>query len=212
MIPLLILTLFSIVWGSLTQDLFVGIGTLFLDNSLFTHPDHVRSVDVEFGENLMIKMFPVLGTGALSTILLLTYVATPKIWINVSQHIVIMRGFRFLNHRYGFDPIFSTFTHKILDLGSITGNTLDRGVLELMGPTGLAKILNKISFGISHFDTGLIPHYALYTLIGFILEISLGSLEIKPQILILTIYTLISLPEPLIRKSLITKSSTPHSH
>lgn len=64
-IPLLILAIFSIFFGFIFSDLFVGIGTDFFANSIFTHPNNISIVEAEFsgslgtaGNNTIIKLLP----------------------------------------------------------------------------------------------------------------------------------------------------------
>src|ERR1700712_5519438 len=48
-LPLIILAVFSIFFGFLTKDLFIGLGTgFFADNGLFIHPAHEIVLDTEF--------------------------------------------------------------------------------------------------------------------------------------------------------------------
>src|SRR5271163_3156180 len=59
-IPLLILAIFSIFFGFIFSDLFVGIGNDFFANSIFTHPNNISIVEAEFstGNNPIIKLLP----------------------------------------------------------------------------------------------------------------------------------------------------------
>jgi NADH-ubiquinone oxidoreductase chain 5 len=51
-IPLLILSLFSIFFGYIFSDLFVGIGSGFFGNSLFIHPNKISIIEAEFSIGL----------------------------------------------------------------------------------------------------------------------------------------------------------------
>src|SRR5258708_1985555 len=47
--PLIILAIFSIFFGYLTKDIFIGLGSnFFIDNGLFIHPSHEIMLDTEF--------------------------------------------------------------------------------------------------------------------------------------------------------------------
>lgn len=48
----------------------------------------------------------------------------------------------------------------------ISYRTLDRGVLELMGPKGISNFMIKLTQGISNLQSGLVFNYALVILIG----------------------------------------------
>src|ERR1041384_8568544 len=48
-LPLIILAIFSIFFGYVTKDIFIGLGSnFFSDNSLFIHPIHEIMLDTEF--------------------------------------------------------------------------------------------------------------------------------------------------------------------
>ena len=56
-LPLSILALFAIFLGFVASD-FVGIGSDFLGNSLFYHPNHLHIIEAEFSLPLYIKLLP----------------------------------------------------------------------------------------------------------------------------------------------------------
>jgi len=58
--PLIILGIFSIFFGYIFKDLFVGLGTDFFINSLFMIPQHVNILDAEFSLPLFYKFLPVI--------------------------------------------------------------------------------------------------------------------------------------------------------
>ena len=51
-IPLIILSLFSIFFGFICSDMFTGIGSDFFGNSLFIHPNNIILIEAEFSINL----------------------------------------------------------------------------------------------------------------------------------------------------------------
>jgi len=57
--PLIILAIFSIFFGFLTKDIFIGLGSgFFSDNSLFIHPSHEIMLDTEFAVPTLFKLLP----------------------------------------------------------------------------------------------------------------------------------------------------------
>jgi NADH-ubiquinone oxidoreductase chain 5 len=61
--PLVILALFSIFFGFITKDIFIGMGSnLFVDNSLFIHPIHEIMIDTEFAVPTLFKLLPFVFT------------------------------------------------------------------------------------------------------------------------------------------------------
>jgi len=72
-IPLTILAIFSIFFGYITKDIYVGLGSgFFTDNSIFIHPLHEIMINTEFGLIPSIKFLPLITTIIL-TILAITY-------------------------------------------------------------------------------------------------------------------------------------------
>jgi NADH-ubiquinone oxidoreductase chain 5 len=62
-IPLILLALFSIFFGYISKDIFIGIGTdLFSDNSIFIHPIHEIVIETEFAIPIKFKLLPLLVT------------------------------------------------------------------------------------------------------------------------------------------------------
>lgn len=54
----------------------------------------------------------------------------------------------------------------------MTYRTLDKGVLELVGPKGISDRMVQLTQGISNLQSGLVFNYALIILIGAAIFIS----------------------------------------
>src|SRR6201989_1015265 len=68
-LPLIILAVFSIFFGYITKDLFIGLGTgFFIDNGIFIHPSHEIMLETEFAVPTIFKMLPLFFTILLSII------------------------------------------------------------------------------------------------------------------------------------------------
>jgi NADH-ubiquinone oxidoreductase chain 5 len=61
-IPLIILGFASIFSGYLFSDLFIGLGSDFLNEAIFIHPDHLNIIDTEFSVNHLYKLLPLFLT------------------------------------------------------------------------------------------------------------------------------------------------------
>ena len=57
-VPLIILSLFSIFFGYFFSDMFVGVGSDFFGNSLFIHPNNITLVEAEYSINIGLKLLP----------------------------------------------------------------------------------------------------------------------------------------------------------
>jgi len=168
-IPLLILALFSIFFGYIFSDLFVGVGSDFFGNSLFIHPNNISIIEAEFSINPIIKLIPVIFSfiGAFSAFIL--YHKAPEIIINLTEYPLGIKLYSFLNGKYYFDVIYNHYLVSAgLQLGYLISKQIDRGAIELLGPYGLSNILTNTGINIAKLDTGIITTYSLYITIGLL--------------------------------------------
>jgi len=168
-IPLLILALFSIFFGYIFSDLFVGVGSDFFGNSLFIHPNNISIIEAEFSINPIIKLLPAIFsfTGAASAIFI--YHKSPEIIINLTETTIGQKLYGFLNGKYYFDVIYNHFIVSAgLQTGYLISKEIDRGAIELLGPYGLANTLSNTGINIAKLDTGIITTYSLYITIGLL--------------------------------------------
>jgi NADH-ubiquinone oxidoreductase chain 5 len=188
-LPLIILAIFSIFFGYITKDLFIGLGSgLFLDNSLYIHPLHEIMLDTEFGVNTTYKLLPLVLTISLSIISLILSEYLPKILIYFKFSNLGYNIFSFFNLRFLIEFFYNKYiTNVILKLGGQTTKVLDKGSIELLGPYGLEKGLLKLSRNLSSLDTGIVTSYALYILIGLIFYILIPYLSLNNTSLVLLI-------------------------
>jgi NADH-ubiquinone oxidoreductase chain 5 len=169
-LPLIILAVFSIFFGFVTKDMFIGLGSgFFADNALFIHPSHEIMLDTEFGVPTLFKLLPLVFTISLSiiSIMLSEYLSTLLLHFKFSR--LGYNIFSFFNQRFLIELFYNKFiTGLILKLGGQTTKVLDKGSIEYLGPYGLEKGLLNISNNIAKLSTGVITSYALYIVIGFI--------------------------------------------
>jgi NADH-ubiquinone oxidoreductase chain 5 len=168
-LPLLILALFSIFFGYIFSDLFVGVGSDFFGNSLFIHPNNISIIEAEFSINPIIKLLPAIlsFTGAASAIFV--YNKSPEILINLTETSLGQKLYSFLNGKYYFDVIYNHFIVSAgLQTGYLISKEIDRGAIELLGPYGLANFFSNTGINIAKLDTGIITTYSLYITIGLL--------------------------------------------
>jgi NADH-ubiquinone oxidoreductase chain 5 len=195
-LPLIILAVFSIFFGYITRDIFIGLGSgFFSDNALFIHPLHEIMIDTEFGVPFIFKWLPLVFTISLSIISIVLSEYMPNVLINFKLSRLGYNIFSFFNQRFLIELFYNKFiTNFILMLGGHTTKVIDKGSVELLGPYGLEKGLLKLSKSISDLDTGVITSYALYILIGLIFYILIPYLNITDtSILILIIFSLLNI-------------------
>jgi NADH-ubiquinone oxidoreductase chain 5 len=185
---LIILAVFSIFFGFMTKDMFIGLGSgFFADNALFIHPTHEIMLDTEFGVPTVFKLLPLLFTIVISFIfiVLTEYLSSVLIYFKLSR--LGYNIFSFFNQRFLIELFYNKYiTGVILKLGGVSTKIIDKGAVEYLGPYGLEKGLSKISYNIGYLNTGVITSYALYITTGLIFY-TLFSFYLNTVIIILGI-------------------------
>ena len=194
-LPLIILAVFSIFFGYITKDIFIGLGSGFYgDNSLFIHPTHEIMLDTEFAVPTIFKLLPLIFTVTLSVSAIVLSEFLPKLLISFKFSRLGYNIFGFFNQRFYIELFYNKYiTGLILDMGGQTTKVIDKGSVELLGPYGLEKGLINLSRNIASLDTGVITSYALYILIGFIFYFLIPYLAIfDNSLFLLTLLSLFS--------------------
>ena len=178
-LPLMILAIFSIFFGYLTKDIFIGLGSsFFVDNSLYIHPIHEILVDTEFAVPTVFKLLPFIFTVSFSflAIVFSEFLPGPVLSFKLSR--LGRNIFGFFNQRFLVEMFYNNYiTNLVLYLGGQTTKILDKGSIELIGPFGLEKGLVSLSRNLTKLSTGVVTSYALYILVGFIVYIWVGFIE-----------------------------------
>nr|YP_009510187.1 NADH dehydrogenase subunit 5 [Cladonia peziziformis]AXF80698.1 NADH dehydrogenase subunit 5 [Cladonia peziziformis] len=195
-LPLIILAVFSIFFGYITKDIFIGLASNFYaDNSLFIHPLHEIMLETEFAVPNFFKLLPLLLTVILSAVSLILSEYLFSLLINFKFTRLGYNIFSFFNQRFMIELFYNKYiTRFILNLGGQTTKVLDKGSVELLGPYGLERGLVKLSKGLSSLNTGIITSYALYILVGLIIYILIPYISIKDiGLLLLIMFVLLTI-------------------
>ena len=194
--PLIILAIFSIFFGYLTKDIFIGLGSnFFIDNGLFIHPSHEIMLDTEFAVPTLFKILPLIFTLLLSilSILFSEFLYKPLTYFKLSS--IGYNIYSFFNQRFLVELFYNKYiTDFVLKLGGQTTKVIDKGSIELIGPYGLEKGLVTLSRNISKLDTGVITSYALYILVGLTFYILIPYLyTVDNNLLIIILFGLLGI-------------------
>jgi NADH-ubiquinone oxidoreductase chain 5 len=197
-LPLIILALFSIFFGYITKDLFIGLGTsLFQDNSIFIYPLHEILIETEFAVPTLFKLLPLIFTLSLTFISIVCSEFFPNLLIRFKFTRLGYNIFGFFNQRFLVELFYNTYiTDVILKLGGQTTKVLDKGAIEYIGPYGLELGLTNLSKNIHKLDSSIITNYALYILSGLIIYILITYFSYNVsanELFILIVFTLFSL-------------------
>ena len=162
-IPLFLLALFSIFFGFIFSDLFVGMASDFFSNAIFIKPNNISLIEAEFSLPLTIKLLPALLSLLGASLALFLYHKSPTFIIDLTDNLIGQKIYTFLNGKYYFDIIYNNYIiNKGLELGYTISKVLDRGIIEMVGPYGLSKTLTNTGKNISKLDTGVITTYSIY--------------------------------------------------
>lgn len=174
-LPLVVLAIFSIYFGYITKDIYIGLGSgFFVDNSIFIHPMHEILINTEFGVPTLFKLLPFFFT-VLFSIIAVIY---PEFMGNVITSFKFTRLgyyiFGFFNQRFLIEFFYNNYiVNTILNLGGKTTKILDKGSVEWIGPYGIWTVLNRISKNISIISRGVVTDYAVYILVSICTILSL---------------------------------------
>lgn len=191
-IPLVILGLFSIFHGYYAKDQFIGLGSVLWGNSIYISPDNVSTIEGEFGIDIIIKLLPLLGS--VTSIIIGVYIYK-KGSIKGDKGIKKII-YRFLNKRYHIDNIYNSYIiSNVYKLANITSKKIDKGILELIGVTGIVRMVKGNSTRIAKLDSGYIPNLALNIIIGLILILGYGlGYIIEEGIILILVLMMIQTP------------------
>jgi NADH-ubiquinone oxidoreductase chain 5 len=131
-LPLVVLAVFSIYFGYITKDIFIGMGSgFFTDNSIFIHPVHEILINTEFGVPTIFKLIPFIFT-IFFTILAIVY--SEFMPSNTSNFKLSNLGyfvFGFFNQRFLIEFFYNKYiVNLVLNLGGQTTKVLDKGSVE----------------------------------------------------------------------------------
>jgi NADH-ubiquinone oxidoreductase chain 5 len=195
-LPLVILAIFSIFFGYITKDIFIGLGSsFFIDNSIFIHPVHEIMLDTEFAVPVLFKLLPLIYTITFSILAIIFSEFLPESLINFKFSRFGYNIFGFFNQRFLVEMLYNKYiTNFILNLGGQTTKVLDKGSIELIGPFGLEIGLVKLSKNISYLSTGIVTTYALYILMSFVLYLLITYLTLfNFDLILIIIFAIFSL-------------------
>jgi proton-translocating NADH-quinone oxidoreductase chain L len=178
-IPLILLAFGSIFVGYLGKDMMIGLGTNFWGNALYTLPQNSILLESEYIPQ-SIKFVPLFFSlfGALIAYQVNLSANGLRTTYSVKTSILGKNLYTFLNKRWLFDKVYNDFfVQKALSFGyEVSFKTLDKGMIEILGPYGISQTFQKLSRQMSKMQSGFVYHYALSMLIGLTLCIAIVGL------------------------------------
>ncbi len=174
-IPLFVLCLGSIFVGYIFKDMFIGMGTDFWGNSIYSY-NYLNDVLVLESEYLdaSIKNTPVLISILGGLLAFVSYHYYPSIYYLVNKNLMLKEAYVFFNKKWLFDIVYNNYVvNKVLSFGyNTTFKSIDRGAIELIGPTGLVRLISGLTKKLSEMQSGFIYHYVFFMVLGLLLLIT----------------------------------------
>ena len=157
----------SIFIGYLTKDMMVGVGSHFFGSAVYVNLDNFNVFDAEF-INTFYKTLPVNLSLFGFFLALFLYNFRAMVLFKIKTSFLGKKIYNFLNRKWFFDKIYNEFLSQFFfKFGfSISYKFFDRGIFEMIGPTGLSTVALKLGSGVHKIQTGYIYHYNLLILIG----------------------------------------------
>lgn len=173
--PLVLLAFGSIFIGYLGKDMMIGGGTDFWGNALFILPQNILYVESEYIP-ISVKMIPFVLSGIGAT---LAYgVKTTELSYTFLMSPLARKLYTFFNKRWLFDKVYNDFLgYPALQFGyEVSFKKIDKGVLEILGPTGIMQSMQNLLHIVRPWQSGLVYHYALMMLIGLTFFLGISGL------------------------------------
>ena len=195
--PLILLAIFSIFFGYITKDIYIGMGSdFFSDNGLYIHPSHELILDTEFAVSTFYKLLPLFFTISFTVLSLLFTEFYPKLLMQFKLSSLGYNIFGFFNQRFLVEKYYNLYVSGlVIRLGEQTTKVLDKGAVELFGPYGLEKKISLLSNSINSLSNGVVTTYSLYILVGLISYISVLFLSGNQEsyLIVLILFVLVGL-------------------
>ena len=169
-----ILAIPSILIGFYSKDMLVGFGTDFFGTSIYTPLENTNFFDCEF-IHLFYKLLPVVLSLFGSMLAFVLYVFYYKLLFTVKTSFFGKKIYNFFNRKWFFDKIYNEYFAQFFFKFSfsISYKFVDRGIFELLGPTGISFFLAKTASELYRLQTSYIYHYTYTILVSITFFLSL---------------------------------------
>jgi proton-translocating NADH-quinone oxidoreductase chain L len=182
--PLIFLAFGSVYIGYSMKDQMIGLGTQFWGAAIFTLPGNELWVESEYIPQ-SIKMIPLLAGiyGAIIAGIMTIHPDHESAWFPYSAKVAYLTGnemYWISNVRWFFDQVYNGYIgYPALKFGyQVSFKTLDKGLLEWVGPSGIITTVPLIVRKVSKVHSGYLYNHAFVILLGLTGLIALHSMVI----------------------------------
>lgn len=162
-----ILAIPSIFIGFYSKDMIVGLGSEFFGTAIYVPFENTNIFDAEFVD-LFWKLLPVNLSLFGATLSFLLYNFQYTLLFNVKSSFLGKKIYNFFNRKWFFDKIYNEyFGQFFFRFGySVSYKFVDRGIFELLGPTGLSFSITKVASELYRLQSGYLYHYTYSILVS----------------------------------------------
>jgi len=162
-----VLALPSIFIGFYSKDMIVGLGTEFFGTAIYVPSENNNIFDAEFID-LFYKLLPVNLSLLGATLSFLLYSFYYKVLFSLKVSFLGKKVYNFFNRKWFFDKIYNEyFGQFFFKFGySVSYKFIDRGIFELLGPTGLSFTSVGLGSNLYKNQTGYMYHYTYSILVS----------------------------------------------
>lgn len=159
-VPLIFLSICSILVGYTTKDIFIGFGSDFWGPSIFVSPENYILTDVEF-LNVNYKLMPLLLTLGGLFFAFFVYNYTIVEYFRIKKNSTFKKFYYFFNKKWFFDRVYTQWiTQNVVRLSyDFYYKNVDRGLLEFFGPQGVTVLISATVVRLIKMQSGFMLNY-----------------------------------------------------
>ena len=167
----------SIFGGYYLKDMIVGVGSPLFGTAINIGVKNFNLFDAEFIPTFY-KILPVaLSLSGFLTAFIL-YNFSSKLLFHLKISFIGKKVYTFFNRKWFFDKIYNEyFGQFFFKFGySVSYKFVDRGIFEILGPTGLSTLSLNIGSQLHKMNSGYLYHYMLVILVSVTILLGLKEL------------------------------------
>jgi NADH-ubiquinone oxidoreductase chain 5 len=164
----------SIFVGYYAKDMMVGVGSHFFGSSVFIEPFMYNIFDAEFIQ-LFYKVLPVHLSVLGAFLAFVLYNFQVKLLYKLKTSVLGRKIYNFLNRKWFFDKVYNEYLGQFFfKIGYVYSyKFVDRGIFEVLGPTGLASAAVWVGSNLHRLQTGSMYHITITILASITVLFSL---------------------------------------
>jgi hypothetical protein len=139
----------------------------FWGNAIYVRPENMNMFDAEFISQFY-KLLPLIFSLSGISLALVLYEFQSKLLFQIKTSFFFKKVYNFLSKKWFFDKVYNEWAGQFFfRFGySVSYKIVDRGIFEMLGPSGMSMAISKTSSNLNKLETGYLYHYTFLILIG----------------------------------------------